>query len=260
MKSPTTDITPAMSVVRFAPWVGAQYATEGFRGLRVLVVSESHYGDSRYERPDVTPELIKALALGLGHKRAQGKFGRHPHYAKIFASLNNCSTAGIFNREQRRDFWEKVAYFNFIQQFLPKIRKEPPAGAWARGKPAFVEVMQVLQPELVLCFSSRNGARVRGLTNGVPVAVVNHPSARFSYSRANPVIAKGFEAARSRAAAGQTAKFVETPAFSNWQAATKNAEPACHKMPEDFKHMRLALWANQMAEIDRLAALTLATT
>ncbi|USU18844.1 hypothetical protein [Paraburkholderia fungorum] len=260
MKTLTKDKTPAMSVVRFAPWVGAQYATGGFRGLRVLVVSESHYGDSRYERPDVTPELIKALALGLVHKQAQGKFDRHPHYAKIFAALNNRSTAGLFDRDQRSNFWEKVAYFNFIQQFLPTSRKDPPAEAWARGRPAFVEVMQVLQPELVLCFSLRNGARVRALTNGVPVAVVNHPSARFSYSRANPVIAKGFEAALSRAAAGQAARFVETLTFFNWQAATRSAQPACHKMPEEFKQMRLALWANQMAEIDRFATLTLART
>lgn len=44
-----------------------------------------------------------------------------------------------------------------------------------------------------------------------PVGAAIHPSARFSYSCANPVIAKGFDAALSRAAAGQTAKFVETP-------------------------------------------------
>lgn len=249
-----------MSAVRFAPWVGAQYATDGFRGLRVLVVSESHYGDCRYERPDVTPEIIKALALGLRHKHTQGRFGRHPHYAKVFAAVSNRSTAGVFNREQRTGFWEKVAYFNFIQQFLRASRDEPPASAWARGKPAFVEVLQVLQPELVLCFSSRNGARVRELSGGVPVAVINHPSARFSYARANPVIAKSFEVALVRAAAGRSAKFVETSTFSRWQEDTRRADPACHKMPDNIKQARLARWANQMAEIDRLAALTLAKT
>ena len=70
--------------------------------------SESHYGDCRYERPDVTLEIIKALALGLRHKDTQGRFGRHPHYAKIFAATNNRSTAGVFNREQRTGFWQKV--------------------------------------------------------------------------------------------------------------------------------------------------------
>jgi len=224
------------------------------------VVSESHYGDCRYERPDVTRELIKALALGLRHKYTQGRFGRHPHYAKIFAATNNRSAAGVFDREQRTGFWEKVAYFNFIQQFLGASRDEPPAGAWARGQPAFVEVLQVLQPELVLCFSSRNGARVRALSGGVPVAIVNHPSARFSYARANPVIAKGFEVALERAASGRSPKFVATSAFFRWQEATRSAEPARREMPDNIKQVCLAQWADQMAEIDRLAALALAQT
>lgn len=245
-----------MSAVRFAPWVGAQYATDGFRSLRVLVVSESVYGDSRYERPDVTAELINALAIGLRHPYTQGKVARHPHYAKIFAAINNRSAAGVFNREQRTGFWEKVAYFNFIQQFLEKSRDEPPAAAWARGRPAFVEVMHVLQPELVLCFSLRNGARVRALSGDVPVAIVNHPSARFSYARANPVIAESFEMALSRAATGGLKKFIESPTFFRWREATARAEPACRKMPETLKQVRLARWADQMAEIDRLAAVT----
>jgi hypothetical protein len=82
-----------MSAVRFEPWVGGHYANDGFRGLRVLVVSESHYGSSKYERRDVTPEIVKALALGLTHPHTQGKFGRHPHYAKIPIGLDASSPA-----------------------------------------------------------------------------------------------------------------------------------------------------------------------
>ncbi|MFM0627763.1 response regulator transcription factor [Paraburkholderia xenovorans] len=229
-----------------------------FRGLRVLVVSESHYGNSKYERPDVTPEIVKALALGLTHPHTQGKFGRHPHYAKIFAATNIRSSAGIFRRKERTAFWEKVAYFNFIQQLLPASRNEPPAGAWARGKSAFAEVVQVLQPELVICFSSRNGARARALSGDVPVAVVNHPSARFSYLGANPVIAEGFRSALTRVAAGRSTKFVSCETFTRWQEATRNAKPACRNMPEGMKQACFARWAEQMTDIDRLAALTLA--
>jgi len=50
----------------------------------------------------------------------------------------------------------------------------------------------------------------------------------------------------------------ETPTFCRWQEATKSAEPACHKMPDNIKQARLARWADQMGEIDRLAALSLA--
>jgi len=89
-----------MTAVRFAPRVGGHYATDGFRGLRVLVVSESHYGNSKYERPDVTPEIVKALALGLTHPHTQGKFGRHPHYAMIFAVTNTHARAATLAHPQ----------------------------------------------------------------------------------------------------------------------------------------------------------------
>ncbi|WP_342963461.1 hypothetical protein [Paraburkholderia sp. JHI2823] len=67
-----------------------------------------------------------------------------------------------------------------------------------------------------------------------------------------------WRSADARAADGRHAKFVETATFLRWPEGTKSAEPACHKMPDDIKQMRFARWANQMAEIDRLAALTLA--
>ena len=99
--------------------------------------------------------------------------------------------------------------------------------------------MQVLQPEIVVCYSLRNGARVRALSGDVPVAVVNHPSARFSYQRANPVIAEGIEAALSRAASAKAAAFVDSHLFCRWLDATRDAEPASRKMPEAIKQMRI---------------------
>ncbi|EIN00397.1 hypothetical protein WQE_15241 [Paraburkholderia hospita] len=164
---------------------------------------------------------------------------------------------GFFDAE-RSDFWEKVAYFNFIQQMLPASRREPPLDAWARGKPAFAEVIKVLQPQLVICFSSRNGARVRALSRDVPVAVVNHPSARFSYLGANPVIAEGFRSALYHVASGRSASFVSSGTYTQWLDATRNAEPACRNMSKEMRRARLARWAEQMADSDRVAALTLA--
>jgi hypothetical protein len=180
-----------VSAVRFSPWIGSKYATEGFNGLRVLVVGESHYGDKRYERPTVTPEIVKALALGETHPNALQKLPKHRHFAKILAAVNNVSRSGLFSTNQRREFWSRVAYFNFVQEFMRATRKDPTPEAWARGTLAFREVLVALDPELVLCFSSRNGDRLKSLAGAVPVAVVNHPSSpRFSYARVNPVITK----------------------------------------------------------------------
>lgn len=52
-----------------------------------------------------------------------------------------------------------MAYYNFLQEFLSDSRIPPPSGAWDRGKRALTEVLAVLTPDLIVCFSSRNGSR-----------------------------------------------------------------------------------------------------
>lgn len=87
------------STVRFAPWVGPHYQ-RGFGGLRMLLVCESHYGAKQHERPTVTPEIVKALALGQRHPKATGKLRRHPHFTKIMTAVRNVRQA--FTYAQKR--------------------------------------------------------------------------------------------------------------------------------------------------------------
>ena len=183
------------STVRFAPWVGPRYE-QGIHGLRVLVVCESHYGAKENERPTVTPEIVKALALGQKHPQATAKLRRHPHFTKIMASILN--TRKRFSKSDKSEFWHSIAYYNFIQEFIPKARKTPCDAAWERGKQPFTEVLGVLKPDLIVCYSKRNGRRVKALTGDVPVAVVSHPSSHFSYSASNPIIAEQMSLALQR--------------------------------------------------------------
>lgn len=244
-------MTEEATAVRFAPWIGTHYV-EGFRGLRVLIVCESHYGGKRHERPTVTPEIIKALALGRKHPRARKKLGRHPHFAKIMASVSNARCSASFTSAQRAEFWDRVAYYNFLQEFLKDSRVEPDVGAWARGRQAFVEVLSALGPELILCFSARNGVRVRSLAGDVPVAVVNHPSSRFAYRRVNPVIAAKIEAALERKSRGLAPEFVDGPRFRKWRNATEFAAPAHGShLSQDDMAVVLADWKELMESIDR---------
>jgi len=183
------------STVRFAPWVGDAYAS-GFQGVRTLLVGESHYGAKRYERPTVTSELIKALAFGERHPQSTRKLKRHPHYAKIMCAVMCFSSSRGSSTARRRHFWDQVAYYNFIQTFLEKPRLAPSAQAWARGDRPFTEVMRCLDPQIVVCFSKRNGKRGRALAGDVPVVVINHPSSGFSYAENNPLIAACYQAVR----------------------------------------------------------------
>ena len=209
------------STVRFAPWVGPDYE-RGIHGLRILVVCESHYGAKEHERPTATPEVLKALALGQKHPQATAKLRQHAHFTKIMASILNARKH--FSKVDRSKFWHGIAYYNFIQEFLPSIRKAPSSAAWEKGNQPFTEVLEALAPELIICFSKRNGDRVTALAGGVPVAVINHPSSQFTYSTVNPIIAEQIERALARKT--QVADFVNTSAlYLRWSEATTSALP-----------------------------------
>lgn len=208
------------NMIRFAPWVGPHYE-RGLYGLRILLVCESHYGGKQHERPTVTPEIVKALALGDKYPRATKKLRRHPHFTKIMAAVQNVSHG--FSKTERVAFWSSVAYYNFLQELISDSRIPPPAAAWEHGKGAFSEVLTGLAPDLIICFSLRTGKRIRSLANGVLVAVVNHPSPRFAYSRVKPIIAAHIEMALNRKA--QTSAFVENESYKQWCEATTSALP-----------------------------------
>lgn len=209
------------STVRFAPWVGPRYE-QGIHGLRILVVCESHYGTKAHERPTVTPEVLKALALGQKHPQATARLRLHPHFSKIMVSILN--SRKHFSKIDRSEFWHSVAYYNFVQEFLPSIRKAPSRSAWDRGERSFTEVLGVLQPDLIVCYSKRNGWRVNELAGDVPVAVVNHPSSHFSYSTVNPIIAEQVELALVRKAQIDVS-FTAGALYLDWREATAMALP-----------------------------------
>lgn len=235
------------STVRFTPWIGLQYE-RGFHGLRILLVCESHYGDKKHERPTVTSEIIKAFALGEMHPRATGKHRRHKHFTLIMAAVKNVRQR--FSNTQIREFWNSVAYYNFIQEFLPGSRVAPSLGVWERSEKAFTEVLKVLAPNLIICFSLRNGNRVRSLAGRVPVAVVNHPSSRFTYSKVNPVITMHIEIAREQRT--QAPEFASSVIFNRWSEASVHAlpTPGSH-LSESDKIALLAERRESMATFDK---------
>ena len=238
------------STVRFAPWVGAHYE-RGIHGLRILVVCESHYGAKEHERPTATPEVLKALALGQKHPQATAKLRQHAHFTKIMASILNARKH--FSKADRSEFWHSVAYYNFIQDFLPSIRKAPSRALWEKGERSFTEVLEVLAPELIVCFSKRNRARVTSLAGGVPVAVANHPSSHFAYSTVNPIIAKQIELALARKA--QLADFARTSdLYLRWCEATASAVPTPGKYLSASDRLKLiAKRRESMAAVDEAA-------
>jgi hypothetical protein len=217
-----------MSNVIFMPWVGSKYEAEGFRGLRVLVVAESHYGSKRSERPTATPELVKALGQRLKHPDATARLRKHPHFARIVAAVSGAASASVFTTQERADIWERVCYYNFLQEFMPAARVGPPAESWSAGRAAFLDVLATLRPDVVIAFSKRLGPILKPLCGGVPLARVHHPSTGFAYARWNPVIVNAFDEAdaRPRSSGVGVCSLGRSPDYLAWYQASRNANPA----------------------------------
>ncbi|WP_371244233.1 hypothetical protein [Pantoea sp. KPR_PJ] len=187
--------------------------------------------------------------MGERHPRATGKLRQHKHFTLIMSAVQNVRQR--FSSTQKREFWNSVAYYNFLQEFLQGSRVAPPADVWQRSEKAFTEVLSVLAPDLIICFSLRNGNRVRSLAGSVPVAVVNHPSSRFTYSKVNPVIARYIEMAQAQKT--QAPAFFRSVLFNRWLEDTASAlpTPGSH-LSEPDKIALLAERKQSMAEFDEL--------
>lgn len=234
-----------MSAVRFMPWVGSRYATEGFEGLRVLIVCDSHYGMKRYERPTVTQEIVLALGQRKRHPDAVKALARHPHFAKIATSMHNATRAGDVGRAQLKAFWDHVSYYNFVQEFMPKSRRRPSDEAWNAGVAAFPTVVEALNPEVIIAFGHEMSTHLRRVGVTIPTAHVRHPSAGYSYAKWNPLVQTALSEARDRRAVspGPMPDIDPLGPYGTWYQSSRDALPAhgLH-LPPEKKAAAIAAW------------------
>jgi len=238
-----------MSNVIFMPWIGAKYEAEGFRGLRILIVAESHYGSKRSERRTATPELVKAFGQRLKHPDAAARLRKHPHFARIVTAVSGAARASMLTTPERADFWERVCYYNFIQEFMSAPRVLPSAKSWDAGKKAFREVLATVQPDVVVAFSKRLRAVLKPLCSEVPLAGLHHPSTGFAYERWQPIIARTLDDAHARRRSLGVGVFElgQSPQYMAWQGVSQKASPAHgpHLPPELLADVH-ARWVVEM--------------
>jgi hypothetical protein len=135
-----------MQHVRFEPWEGERYKQAPL-GKRLLILGESHYdwtkGSSIDNDAAVTKDCIQEQLKG--------------HYKKAF--WTNIATTFVGHRptlEEKREFWHSVAFYNYVQSsvgFGPRI--PPSSEQLARSESAFFEVLESLQPQVVVALGYR---------------------------------------------------------------------------------------------------------
>jgi hypothetical protein len=129
--------------VHFQPWIGTNYRK---RSPRLLVLGMSHYDWEERECAEysVTNCVIQGRISGEVRQR---------FYTNIVATC----IGRLPNDEDREQFWQSVAFYNYIQEFVgnsPRRIHDPVL--WERAEPAFFAVLRRLRPELVLVIGQMN--------------------------------------------------------------------------------------------------------
>jgi hypothetical protein len=169
----------------FDPWVGSRYRTDGLSGVRLLILGESHYGDAGTESRSFTSEVVREW----GQKKRLRFFTLTQ---KLVLGLD----PGWVSLEERMEFWERVAFYNFVQCFPgPRPRYRPTEAMWKAAVKPFLATLEELDPHLLLVLGFKIYSQLPLVPSSVHICYIQHPSsAGFRCSKWHANIAASFAA------------------------------------------------------------------
>lgn len=103
---------------------------------------------------------------------------------------------GWVSSEERSKFWERVAFYNFVQCFTgPGPRCRPTEAMWQAAAKPFLATLTELDPQLLVVLGFELHRQLPPVPHSVYVCGVQHPSsAGFQCSKWHSAIAAGFAA------------------------------------------------------------------
>ena len=163
----------------FRPRKGENYS-QGFNGLKTLVVGAYHfcweahagsYGCTYYDRcvregrsrefDDLCPIYKSRMDLYDGYYRISNsniieidsytEGERCPSYGE-FTHFMTGIRGRIITMQERLDFWNSVAFYNYIQHFLPEAEDfsyQERKSVLDADFPAFMQVLEELEPDVI---------------------------------------------------------------------------------------------------------------
>ena len=132
----------------FKPWIGSEYPS---RSPKVLILGESHYGNAHLEHGYALED--KTL---LCIRDQIDDTWKHAYYTKVVSTV-------IGHRptlEDKREFWNSVAYHNLITEPLERSRKAPSEEQWINSIKTLPQFMDDLKPDYCLCMGVRMWQRL----------------------------------------------------------------------------------------------------
>lgn len=207
-----------MKKLYFNPWIGKNYS-DGFLGKRILVLGESHYcANVNDAQQSLTQEIIRDLL---------DPNSVHEPYKNTYLKFEHALAGKKLDFTERAELWNKIAFYNFIQEPLSGPREAPNRELFLRGEEPFFEVVNKLSPDVILVWGKRlyenlpqKGEQLPDILmedmssiecwsytseSGVTALVLPmcHPSAAFSTDYWHEAISKAIENASTKLGTGK---------------------------------------------------------
>lgn len=216
--------------VFFLPYVGSNYenglllsedgtivsGTESDKGLKVMVLGESHYcGEECVEcglastcKKEACRKFTQdVLTCYLGYLKGKEGF---ESWMNTFTKFGKALKG---KDERSTDIWESVIFYNYVQRAMNAARISPSYKDFEDSENAFFEILETYKPDLIICWGKRlynnlpgtDGKEGNDITTEyedietwiyketIRVLPIYHPSAGFDWSYWHEVIKGLFE-------------------------------------------------------------------
>jgi len=151
-----------MEEVFYLPRVGKNYFNSGFKGLKLLVLGESHYckekpvciqcgiQSKRQDCFNFTKRVIEDVYFE--YKRGNEKF---EGWMNTFTKFTNVMLERQADTNEIIDFWESVVFYNFVQTSTSGSRESPTKVQFEESEDAFIQVLGKYKPDLIIVWGQR---------------------------------------------------------------------------------------------------------
>lgn len=173
------------------------FEKSGFEGMKTLILGESLYGKLGTEYDNFNADVVKEWAFGKPSA----------FFSKITKSMLRLPSQQDLSDDQRAQFWNSVAFYNYVQKLVGDgPRQRPSPNLWEQSKEAFLEVLSQLNPDVCVVFgmelwsnlpSPRQNLSADGYQTSVYdtgngkkmfAGCVTHPASSLRYAEAQPRI------------------------------------------------------------------------
>lgn len=123
------------------PWVGCNFAGSK---CRPLIIGDSHYATSQEAKKEFDDKKsTRWIVDSMINNKCNGELS-HSMFEGLLKTFIKSTPENV------KDFWSKIAFYNFVQEIMDKSSAKPTANQKKDGWMCLVDVVKALHPTSIL--------------------------------------------------------------------------------------------------------------